>query len=95
MKKISPKRVAIGTLVGSGLILGLIFGLIEWFNNPAFPYLRLSDERNVEKLCVEEISNQPYVNKEYYTKYFEDCLLRGGEKNPIVVPSETLVDGVG
>jgi len=93
MKKISLKRIAIGTLVGSGLIFSLVLGLVKWVTNPAFPALWLSDEEK----CAEETSKQPYISKEYYTKYFKDCLMRDGEKkeNPIIVPPEKSIDEVG
>ncbi len=94
MKKISPKRVAIGTIIGSSFIVGLVFGLDWWFTNPAFPGLWLSKEERIKQKCTEETTNQPYVSQDYYAEYFRDCLMRDGEKT-IVAPPDTPIEGVG
>ncbi len=93
MKKISPKRVTIGTIIGCGFIVGLVFGLDWWFSNPAFPRLWLSKEERIEQKCVKEMANQPYVSRDYYAEYLRDCIMRGGEK-AIVAPPDTPIEGV-
>lgn len=97
MKKISFKRIVIGMLIGGGLIF-LLFCLVKWAINPAFPALWLSDEER----CAEEVSSQPYISEEYYNLYFENCLMRySGEyeniinKSSTIVPPEIYVEEVG
>ncbi len=97
MKKISFKRIAIG-LFFCGSLVFLLFCLVKWAINPAFPALWLSDEEK----CAEETSNQPYISEGYYNLYFENCLMRySGEYENIIdesstiVPPEIYVEGVG
>ena len=70
MKKISPKRIIIGVVVGGGLV----FGLWTWLMSDAFPALWITDEDE----CLEETFKQPFVSQDYYLAYFRDCMIEKG-----------------
>lgn len=78
MKKINPTKVLIGTIFG-GFILASLVGYVT---NPAFPGLWLSDE----DICVQEMTNQSFITKEYYPVFFENCL-RDKRGENIEIPS--------
>lgn len=78
-KKIDPVRILIGTVFG-GFILASLVGYVT---SPAFPGLWLSDK----DICARETADQPFISKEYYYVYFENCLLERNGKN-IEVPSQ-------
>lgn len=84
MKKISLKRILIGTAVGSGTLF-----FLGWYvTNPSFPYLMRSPESD----CAEETARQPYVSQNYYVEYFRECLIKKSarERDAIIAPPDAI-----
>ncbi len=93
MKRINPKRIIIGTLVGGGLFFVSVFGLWNWLINPDFPYLWTSDEIR----CTQETSKQSFANHEQLQLFFENCLLQknGEAGEEIYIPPDVVVEETG
>jgi hypothetical protein len=93
MKKVSPRRVVIGTPIGAGLIFAMI-EFLNWFTSPDFPLWSSNGER-----CAEETFEQPYISQEYYYEFFEYCLMQSraeeGENIPIPTNKPVIIEEAG
>lgn len=72
MKNISPKRIAIGVVIGMVVGFGIVFAVTKYATNANYPYVGSSDEAT----CAERTTHLPWVSQEKQVQDFKDCLAR-------------------
>ena len=70
-------------LLGAVIVILIGAGYL-WFRLPS----------KAERECLDETMNQPYVSRDYYAEYFEECLIKKGvrERGPVIIPPDTFIE---
>lgn len=57
-------------------------------------YLWVRMPSKAERECADETSKQPYVSRDYYVEYFEECLIKKGvrERGPVLIPPDVYIE---